>query len=547
MKRRIKIILFAAFTSLLLIASPSFAVDQLGLFELDGNATDGITSTADDWETLYNGGGSANVFTGVTPDPSPLSIFTGGRKDIQDIDQWGYKTGAVPDKSDITNAYAAAYDDNGDLIIYFGADRFTNAGDTFLGFWFFQQEIGLDNGSFTGLHTPGDTLVLVNFPQAANAVPLIQVVEWDPSCSKASSNNPQVGECAAANLKLRAGVEGAGAICSDNVDPQYACAISNTEGGANDPTASPWDYLSKDGLINMFPYETFFSGGINISELIGIDVCFASFMAESRSSSSFTASLKDFVLDSFPVCSISVTKDCTNPRFNPADNTIIYDITGVVTNDGIGTVYNIQITDTPPFDSPIPAIASLGSGASEPYAGTMSVPLVKNGTGDTITATANTNQDGISGTQLTATAKDTCPNLQISPALAISKDCTTSLTLTDSTPIYVAAQVNVTGEVCNVGDTRVDNVSVTDDKSGLLLSGVSLKAPADPANPGETEGACMNYSGSYLPDEALDAVQTATTDPTAVLFTDTATANGTDIFGNAVTEQTDMAECPLCP
>lgn len=53
-----------------------------------------------------------------SPHPAPQSIFTGGgSKDPLDISQWKYKDGAVPDKDDITNAYAAAYNANGDLVI----------------------------------------------------------------------------------------------------------------------------------------------------------------------------------------------------------------------------------------------------------------------------------------------------------------------------------------------------------------------------------------------------------------------------------------------
>lgn len=303
----------------------TYAVDEIGLFELDANAVEDGTPPPDDWATLCdpvavpggpcqnpNGsGGDAFAFTGIDADPAPASIFDGGKKDIQDISAWSHKDGAVPDKSDITNAYAAAYlvpaanatatHQEGDLVIYFGADRIINVGDTFMGFWFFKDAVSANpDGTFSGVHMPGDTLVLVNFPQANNAVPLIQVVEWDPSCSKADSNNPQVNDCAAKNLRLRFGVSGAGAICnSDN--PQEACAITN------DMTEdAPWPYVSKDGFVNQFPFETFFEGGINISEVIGGDTCFASFMAETRSSSSFTASLKDFVISDFPVCGTSL-------------------------------------------------------------------------------------------------------------------------------------------------------------------------------------------------------------------------------------------------
>ena len=52
-----------------------------------------------------------------------------------------------------------------------------------MGFWFFQNEITLNavpptgpGGTFNGVHKIGDVLVLMNFPQANNAVPVIKVV-----------------------------------------------------------------------------------------------------------------------------------------------------------------------------------------------------------------------------------------------------------------------------------------------------------------------------------------------------------------------------------
>jgi hypothetical protein len=532
-----------------LAATPALAVHDLGLFELDGNAVEPNAAgdlPGDDWETLFNGGGSASVFTGITADPAPQSIFTGGRKDIQDIDQWGWKDGAVPDKSDITNAYAAAYDDNGDLIVYFGADRVANAGDTFLGFWFFKSAISLNpDGSFEGLHQPGDTLVLVNFPQAANAVPLIRAVEWDPTCSKADSNNPQVDDCAAKNLRLRAGVEGAGAICGSTAN-DLACAITNEEFTANASpgldSASPWPYTSKDGTVGEFPFETFFEGGINLTQLIGGDACFSGFMAETRSSKSFTASLKDFVLDAFPVCSISVTKACSNPRLNVAQDMIIYDISGAVTNEGFGTVHDVTVTDSPPFDAGSLQFdedpASLAGDTSLGYNATITVSLAENGRMDMVTATANTTSDG-TGTTLSDTATATCPQLQISPSIAVTKTCTSAVSIIDivdpSQPAVVA-QIDVAGQVCNDGDSKLTNVAVTDDKAGTLLSGVTLLA-----------GECEPYSATYTPSEANDINGDPTNDPTAVVFSDTATASGTDIFGMSVMPQSAMAMCPLCP
>jgi len=352
--------------------APSYAVDELGLFSLDGNPLDdnAYNTLPDDWETLcdpvndptvtpggpcQNSGfdpssppsaktGFAEAFTGIVNDPNNTTIFTGGgSKDIYDVaPSWLHKNGSVSQKSDLTDAFAAAYvnpTDQGihkkdDLIIYFGADRLDHNGDTFMGFWFFQNEITLNavpptgpGGTFNGVHKIGDVLVLMNFPQANNAVPEIKVLKWvgddkTTGCTKAANNDPQAGQCAAANLLLIGGGSGsgpAGAVCSDSggTMDQPACAITNLKDTANEHVASPWPYTSAEGDVNNFPYETFFSGGINISyyfpEFTG---CFSSFMAETRSSSSYTASLEDFVLDDFKLCSskseTKIYKDLTN-------------------------------------------------------------------------------------------------------------------------------------------------------------------------------------------------------------------------------------------
>ncbi len=342
--------------AILSLASPlTLAVDveNLGLFELDGNAMqDDALPPPYDWETLHEGVPAGVVFTGINPDPeNPQRILAGGVKDIQDISLggitskvWKWTTGSVPDKSNIKNAYAASMvynnpndendPNNGDRIIYFGADRFSNVGDTFMGFWFFKNKITIPEGSideFSGIHKDGDTLVLVNFPQANNAVPLIQVVEWDSSCdgkgaNKIVNNGYKDGDCVANNLRLVAGTSGAGAICG-NGGIEDACAITN------DMTIdSPWDYTSKDGFVNQFPYETFFEGGINLTKLFpDSDGCFASFLAETRASSSFTADLKDFVLDEFPVCSTDITTEIHSDSNHDDDiqNTAINAGTGI--------------------------------------------------------------------------------------------------------------------------------------------------------------------------------------------------------------------------
>ena len=85
-------------------------------------------------------------------DPTPEgSIFTsGGSKDDLDISSWRWKKASnILDKDNITNAYAAAYNVNNHLVIYFGLDRLSNDGSAQVGFWFLKNSISL-NGDGTG-------------------------------------------------------------------------------------------------------------------------------------------------------------------------------------------------------------------------------------------------------------------------------------------------------------------------------------------------------------------------------------------------------------
>ena len=143
----------------LLAAAPwaEAAPDDNGLFELDANvltrpprATTGPTSSPAPTRAF--------VDTGIVADPAPQSIFTGGgSKDDLDIPQWKHKNGSVPDKDDITNAYAAAYTLGGDTFIYFGLDRFAVQGSANVGFWFLQDDVAPIPGTPAGrpaVHRP---------------------------------------------------------------------------------------------------------------------------------------------------------------------------------------------------------------------------------------------------------------------------------------------------------------------------------------------------------------------------------------------------------
>ena len=85
-------------------------------FELDGNAA---SSSGADWNSL----GSPLRFTGFRDDPtddSDTGYGSGQTKDTADVSEWTYEMADVtPAKSDIVHDYAAAYVEDGNLILYF--------------------------------------------------------------------------------------------------------------------------------------------------------------------------------------------------------------------------------------------------------------------------------------------------------------------------------------------------------------------------------------------------------------------------------------------
>jgi hypothetical protein len=284
----------------LFLVTGAQAVHDLGLFELDRNAQNSAAVPGDDWNSLP---GSSKDFTGILEDISlPGDQFQGGgSKDDLDITSWLWKTGEPLDKDDITNAYAAAYDNTvdtgqnniGDLIVYFGLDRFSTAGSAQVGFWFLQDpDFGLTNDAsgggfkFSGQHQNNDILVQSNFTNGG-VISNLTVYKW-------------------LNGSL---VQITGVNASDCVGPppqaadDAACATVNQL-----PTPAPWPYTPKanEGPPGTFQTSAFFEGGLNVTRLVPDATCFANFVAETRSSTPFDARLKDFVQGQFENCEATI-------------------------------------------------------------------------------------------------------------------------------------------------------------------------------------------------------------------------------------------------
>ena len=340
----------------------ALAVHDDGLFQLDyttspsqGAANVSSTNitpagnTGDDWDKVFDGssGAFAKAFITDPTGSAENSFYTGGgSKDERPIStgnqhwEWDNADDVVPDKDDLSHAFAAAYrdPDDGHVHFYFGADRFDTSGDAEVGFWFFRQPVTLGTQpNFNGEHEVGDILVLANWG-GSNKVGDIAVYRW------IGGSNP-----------LQLVRDTTQADCSSAPANDAVCAVVNNTGGET----PPWSYTNKDDE-NAYRSTALFEGGIDLNELLGVsDIgCFSSFLAASRSSHSTTAQLKDFALGSFPVCGIEVTKtgDTLSKAGDPADYTI------TVKNTGQATLYKKNISDTL-----LGAITTNGVNQSNPF------------------------------------------------------------------------------------------------------------------------------------------------------------------------------------
>jgi hypothetical protein len=369
--------------SLLLTAGLALAVHDVGLFELDTRAGvdgdqdkkndpipavvgDGNTideaAAGDDWENVYNGTSSAfatsfiedtfannNIDNGAEPfvflRTPEVTFFTGGgSKDTNGIQDgpWKYKIvkDQVPDKNDIVNAFAAAYDDpnDGHTIFYFGLDTFSVNGDANAGFWFFRQPVGLgpldgDTGTFVGEHTDGDIFVAVAYTEGGS-VGQIDVYEW------------QGDDATGSLVKFLEGQDCATAGPNDDV-----CGVINKllpdQTFGEDPVFDYANTLVANNPLDPTSYQyesaAFVEFGLDVNAILGQSIgCYTSFLAETRSAQSETAQLKDFAFGAFPICGIAVDK--SGPEKSKVDDPADYEI--VVTNTGKATLYKQSITDT---------------------------------------------------------------------------------------------------------------------------------------------------------------------------------------------------------
>jgi len=148
---------------------------------------------------------------------------------------------------------------------------------------------------FMGIHKNGDLFILAEF-SIGGTVSTLRVLEWVGS----EGPCPNGAACPPATEKgdTLADVTGSATSAygfSNPVDQVISCPAD-------------WPYTPKSGVDGTIPPNSFFEVGIDLSELGLANVCFASFLLETRSSHDVDAQLKDFVLHGFAPCVCDTAK-----------------------------------------------------------------------------------------------------------------------------------------------------------------------------------------------------------------------------------------------
>ncbi len=310
-RRRYQLGVLVSLVALLgVLAVPNaLAVHDLN-FQLDGDVDHTTTTTVGgntqnlDWDSLFNASGTkidplptgftAATFnkdffnTGSTFLTKDETTFATGSKDTLPITPgWQCNFDAnVNSKIDVMNGYAGAFTaPNGDQILYFALERNINTGDANVGFWFLQDEVGCSTtgGSqpFTGDHSDGDLLIVSAFTKGGT-VSTIDVYRWNGGATGSLGATP-----------VAHGVD-----CKTAGGGDTACATVNAG-----TISTPWLTANKqDGVGNSLRISELFEGGLNLTKANLAGKCFNTFMADTRSSQSLTATLFDYSLGVLGEC-----------------------------------------------------------------------------------------------------------------------------------------------------------------------------------------------------------------------------------------------------
>jgi hypothetical protein len=197
------------------------------------------------------------------------SQFTEGSKDFLLAADLRWAVSQTKAKNDIANAAALLTDGK----LFFAGDRTSNNGDAQIAFWFYLNgtapHVRADGvQDFAPEHVIGDLLILADFTGGGrNAT--VTVLKWVETGGNVPNTN--------------------GTLNTTNI---VGIVAENNAGAVAIPTG--WIFTG-----NTFATNEFYEGVVDLAGLNLPSLCFSSFLLETRSSQSITASLDDFASSSF--------------------------------------------------------------------------------------------------------------------------------------------------------------------------------------------------------------------------------------------------------
>jgi len=290
----------------------------------------GFTASGFDRDFVVNANGSYNT--------SDSTTYTQGSKDILNISSGWVCTASnnVTNKGDIQNDYAVAYTDPNthQQFLYFALERNSNSGDANVAFWFLQDptaNCSTANGTtaWTGNHEDGDILIVSAFT-GGGAVSTINAYRWNGGANGSLGTTP-----------VASGVD-----CRTTPSPpsDNACATANTQN-----ITTPWltnNNGKTTGLGHTLLPGEFFEGGINLTTTGLSGKCFNTFVGDTRSSQSLSATLFDFARGTLGECHSTTT---TTPTPGAGSSTEIPAKAQVTTSDSA----TINVSGVPQFSGTV--------------------------------------------------------------------------------------------------------------------------------------------------------------------------------------------------
>jgi uncharacterized repeat protein (TIGR01451 family) len=324
-------------------AQTTFTDNLPGLFQIDGNATGGTTNSHDwdqVWSDRVNGthvAGTGSIqFTVDGVNSKDDDTFSNSPKDTQDITawKWGKKAVSSP-KTDLAHGFAAAYQDSGysnygstHTLLFVGTDRYASGSNSAISIWFLQHPIGQKaDGTFENkanhtaeTHQVGDLLIQASLGSTTS----VNAYKW-------------VGGANPLQLISLSSAEEIHAInLPTNAPPAGTISV-------------PWGFIDSTGSTSPLTQE-FFEVGLDLNEVFQATSenlpDFSSFIITTRTSTSQTATLSDFILGNVSSApDVAVSKKADAATVN-AGGQVGYTVS--VSNAGVGNLTGITLNDPLP-------------------------------------------------------------------------------------------------------------------------------------------------------------------------------------------------------